>query len=344
MRGGVSVLVFCLLASAPVQAHEEGAPQEAPDLCEPGWWKLTGAALQSSGGKDATFAAHWEQAIAKIGKCAHRPEMRPTCLVVQGHYDPEVFPEAVAARYGSPEAAQVARAQARAARVKARLLEEGIADSRLLERAPPPEPSFRGAMVWLSPECVAGAAPDEAGSVGAASGYGSGGAKTRSKHGDEALWVAAGFEGLGLMVEGDDPLRARLRLGVGWRSEQLYLRFGAGPSFSPTRSQRWGLELELGAGWVPRRWLHVGAFGGYRISSNSPSQPWAEQAWSIGIESAQCLGLSDGGLYLCATEAVAPAGNLLSRTIEVDNQLIFGPEHEQSVLQLSLGIVLRQEL
>jgi len=333
-----------LLASAPAQAHEEGAPEEAPAQCKPGWWKLTGAALQSTGGRDATFAAHWERAIAGIGKCAHLPEMRSTCLVVQGHYDPEVFPEAVAARYGSPEAAQAARAQARAARVKARLLEEGIADSRLLEQAPPPEPSFRGAMVWLSPECAVGAPPDGADAVGTASGHGSDRAEAKSRRGDEALWVAAGFEGLALMVEGDDPLRARLRLGVGWLKDQLYLRFGAAPSFSPTRSQRWGLELELGAGWVPRRWLHVGAFGGYRISSDSPSQPWAEQAWSVGIESAQCLELSEGGLQLCATEAVAPAGNLLSRTIEVDNQLIFGPEHEQSVLQLSLGIVLRQEL
>ena len=129
MRIAMLALIFVLLSGSPAQAHEEAPPEEAPKLCQPGSWKLTGAALQSSGGKDATFASHWEQALERIGKCARLPEMRSTCLVVQGHYDPEVFPEAIAARYGSPQAAQAARAQARAARVKARLLEEGVADS-----------------------------------------------------------------------------------------------------------------------------------------------------------------------------------------------------------------------
>ena len=150
---GARDLALALLGLLSVPAGSEAA--ELPAACGAGVWTLKGAALASEGGRRADFSSAWEPALEGVVACAARPEVADSCVEVQGRFDAQPFPDEVVRVYGSPKAAQSARAHGRAANVVAWLHGKGVPAARIVEVPPPQEASFRGAQIRLRRGCHA---------------------------------------------------------------------------------------------------------------------------------------------------------------------------------------------
>jgi hypothetical protein len=255
---------------------------------------------------------------------------------------------------GGQAAAQSLRARGRAVRVQSWLNGHGIAPDRIRDQPPPSEPSWRGVSLSIQPGCLpAPPIPPDPQKVRLIVHQ----TLADNPPAPQVIrvelpepvetpgpwWLGAGTGVSGLLADGaEDTVSALARLSVGWTGQHTYAHVDGGLTLGSERGQARGWESTLGGGWHPLPWLLVGGRAGHRISGLDFTAPWADQAWFVGVESGQCLGLT-AGLDLCIEEFVG-AGPWAQRAVDVHDTLYFVPEQTRTALHLGLTIAMRQGL
>lgn len=363
MDGGI-IKASCVVALAlPGVAFAAGPvlPDGAPEACKGGAWQLKGAPQDSE--EDASFNADWVRDLDEVATCLKDERLARTCVMVQGRYDEAPFVGPVGKALGGQTAAQTLRARGRALRVLSWLYDAGVPPARIRERPPPSQPSWRGVLVELlvgcvppKPEPVIIAAQPDMEQVRAvvreALAEQPAGEKTQLIHVElpppppdtpGPWWLSAGVGVGGLFADGADNVATGLtRIGAGWTGQHTYAQLHGGLTFGSETGQSRGWETGLGLGWHALHWLDVGARAGHRVSGADFTEPWADQAWFGGVESAQCQTMV-AGLDLCVEELVG-GGWWTQRAVEVGDTFFFVPEEERGALVLGFAVAMRQGL
>lgn len=347
-----------------------------PEVCNGGHWKLTGADFTS--GIEVTYQQEWTPTLKQVALCLNHKHLKQKCLEIQGQYDDIPFSEEIIAAVGSLETAQSARAMGRATAVVTKLSELGVPINRLQVIAPPIQPSFRGVGLTLIDDCVDMVDDDYTSLIAKeleklraeqSEKYCSkvvvedlalsiasqlkkhehtkpipGPGPMPSKH---HFWLSAGIDfNLWVVSPTDSPstfFSSVFRIGAGWQNELLYARLATGASVGIEASQRVGLDMGGAVGYYHQKWLQIGAVGGFRLTTTTPTKPWLEQIWYLGLEGTHCL-VEFSGNEVCVREAVGPFGGLLTRAEVVDGQIEQIKDDYRSLLRFDLGVLVRHNL
>jgi hypothetical protein len=355
MLAGILLGLFSQATATAQSAYgtEAAATPSRRELCEPGEWELRGA--DAARGIGATYRDDWAPTLARVASCLKLESMQRACVRVRGHFDEVRFDAGVVEAFGTPVAAQLARARARSAVVVSKLLELGASDERLIELPPAQEPSYRGVSLVLSPLCVADAAGPSDGKVQEVhvttidSGSVADEVARRLRPPappppPKRIWLEAGAM---MTAEWESAVRSPgLRLaplplmGAGVRLSPFYVRMGAGLSIGLPTEQRYGADVQIGAGYFGSDLLQVGIVGGYRIATWKLGKGWTHQAWFVGIEGTQCL-VRLGPGSLCLREVVGPLGGDVTRAAERDGTLETIHEQSGALMRFDIGVLYR---
>lgn len=153
-RDGRGGSVLWILVCALALPFPKGGKAQAGTSCEAGAWRLEGASSSPEEDGSAVYVAEWEPLLDEVAACLAAPALQYACIEIQGQFDDRTFSSSVVTAFGSLEAAQQARARARANVVQARLEEKGVSPGRLRQRSPGREPTFRGATLTVVPDCL----------------------------------------------------------------------------------------------------------------------------------------------------------------------------------------------
>lgn len=351
---GRCLLVGCLLLNPLVSRAAEQAPAAptAPFDCSAGTWRLAGAPARVDA--DASFNPEWTPTLQALAACIKSPTWQTVCLTIRGHSDEVKFDSATASAFGSPEAAQLSRANGRSLRVTASLYELGVPGDRLRQLPPSGGAEFRGVEITAHPGCIAGPTSDAPG-----------------KPVDPALlqqmvkssvkevldeqkpvpvppaphlfWAEAGLDAALVGFSPSTSIGPVLRAGAGWRHRWAYARANLGFSVGSIAPQRIGGEVALGAGYIHAPWLQLGLTASARLSTHGLLTPWLEQTWALGVEGTHCL-WNFSGYQLCAREAVLPLGVRVRQGEEIAGQVYRIHVTNDFSLRFDVGLVLRRDL
>ncbi|MCA9545131.1 MAG: hypothetical protein KC613_12095 [Myxococcales bacterium] len=309
-----------------------------PGECQPAW-QLAGAAEVASADESATVPKAWSDALTQVAEClAAQPE---ACVEIEGQTDDTPFPPHVVAAMGGPQAAQLLRAHGRAVSVAAHLRQLGVAPGQLREAPPNTKAEARGVALRLIEAC-ADRAPSEVTSVLSQT-FNIEYEAVRAQRASDSLWWAdAGLAFDWLVSEPGSLLDGQLRVGIGWLTHKVYARVFGGVLVGDSENHRVAGEYGGAVGYRPLQWLDVGAFGSHRVASRAVSDGWFEQAWTVGLESAQRLWQPQAGTGLWITESVAPLGQRWRRAEVVDDHVEAFPTRTWGLLRFSLTLSVRQ--
>ncbi len=241
--------------------------------------------------------------------------------------------------------------------------EFAVAPQQLIEVPPGTEATFRGAMLTLRKACL-----DDTMSVDAVVERVLSATEERSRvvapqpapveeapaaveavvvpvdDGPSMFWLEAATDVGVMFLDPENVVSPVLRVGVGWRIPWVYARANAGLAVSSIAEQRTAVELQGSAGVVPLSWLEAGLVLGHRTGSSSPVEPWLEQTWFFGVESAQCLIEISDDTQLCFQESIYPFGRRLRRAEVNDGQIERVAPVRDSVFRFDLAAALRLDI
>ncbi|AKU92176.1 hypothetical protein AKJ08_2563 [Vulgatibacter incomptus] len=346
------MVVLGAISTSPAPASAQLPPVESSSpACTGHRFRLDGAAALPDSSGSATLVPEWLPALETIADCLRRPEHERTCAVVQGRFDEQSFSHAVVTAFGSAQAAQLARARARATAVLSRLSELGVPAERLREAPPLPEPTWRGTEVVLLEGCLP--APqrlseddvrlvEEARAVLAAPPQPQVVVQEVAAPASPSPFFVEAGPGGSLELSSSAVAAPSLRAGLGARRGHVTGRVSAAIATASPDERRASWELKAGAGYALLGWLDLGLAGGLRWGSVGLDSPWLDRSWFAGFEAVECpLSLAEG-TELCLEQSLFPIGSVHKRARIEDGKLERIPATRDSLVRLELGAFLRQ--
>ncbi len=158
------------------------------------------------------------------------------------------------------------------------------------------------------------------------------------------LWVGVGTGFDGQLHEPEHAFGGGGTLTVGWRDEYLQVRLFSSVVGSVREVQRVGVEYGLGVAYPYSDWVDIGLYLGHRIASSGVTDAWLEQAWFLGIESAQRLWSFAEHTHLWIREGFSPVGQRWRRAESVDGELRALEQETRYQARFEVGLYFQQEI
>ncbi len=340
--------------TTPVDDGQTGSSMSCDEM------RLEGASTRSD--EDAAFREDWRPALHRAAECLAAIEHDRACIEVQGQFDDRTFGGDMRRVVGGSEAAQIQRARGRSGAVVSELVDSlGVDYTRIRERPPGTEPTYRGVRLRVVDDCLPGPPPaaelpEWASSPEALE-------ATMRQRGlvqdapdpepepepEEAGPTFGPFSidtalTLGLIqVEPNDGYTVDLRLSAGWGEDFVYARAFVGLGTSDALEQRTAFEWGLAGGIRPLRWLRVGGRFTHRLGTLRPFETWLEQSWLIGIESEQRI-VQTERVSIWIGEHLTPFGWRLQRASVDNGGVIDTPNRSDYAFVAGISFIVRGHL
>lgn len=262
------------------------------------------------------------------------------------------------AAFGSEEAAQRARARARADAVQAKLEERGLAPGRLRQRAPGASPTFRGVELTFVPDCLPlGELSEDQRQALAEARAILENPPTRTVEVLREVEVPSGGLALPLPLFAETGLHGglafpqagaafspQLSVALGGRVDPAYGRVEGRIATDTAESRRGGWGIRWAGGMDLHPLLALGVVGDLQWSSVGLSEAWLERSFRLGIEGSQCLLRVGEGTDLCLRQSFFPYGSLSRRGTIRDRVLEVHDGTTEYMLSAELGLLIRYSL
>ncbi len=328
MRPTLAIVGLALLfVLGPNTAH---ADEPAPS-CPEGSLVFDG--LSAEAGPAGLFREDWLPRLTALAQCVTQPGAEAHCLEVQGQFDDRSFSKELTQALGGELAAQAFRAQGRAQRAMSELGRLGVRARQLVYVPAGEQPTFRGVVIKVVPECLARATPAPASAPNPPP------ERIIERHivherihvdGPPATIPEDALRGvleagLGASVtsiedrSNDKRVAAAGLLGIGGAIEQgrWYGRAVVAGMLGSEELRTSSFETRLSVGPRIVSKVSLGVLVGHRVSSRTAFGPWLEQLVFAGIESTQCPFSAWSKTALCVYESFG--GGMSFRRAEYDS-------------------------
>lgn len=352
--GATRTILLCALAFACLH----GTRAAASEPCSASSWNLDGASSSPKEDGSATFVSTWNPVLDEIAACVSDPSHAYTCIEIQGQFDELAFSPGVIAAFGSEEAAQKARARARADAVREKLEEKGVGPERLRQRSPGASPTFRGVRLTLLSECLPRAELSESDRQALAEARAIiANPPTRTVEvvrevkvptgGFDLpfpLYTEAGLHGGLAFPEAGPALSPIVSVAIGGKVDQVYGRMEGRIASDTAESRRGGWGLRAAGGMELHSLLALGLVGDLQWSSVGLSEAWLERSFRLGVEGTQCLIRLGEGSAFCLRQSLFPFGSLARRGTIRDGVLKVHEKVSEYLLSAELGLIFHYSL
>lgn len=359
MKVVFSWALVLLLSASPALA------EEVDDVCAAGKWRFDGlnAAVKD---EEAVFREAWLPLLQQVAQCAVRKEHDQSCFEVQGQWDETKFSKQAIDIFGSTEAVQASRADARSRRIAKALQDLGVPAEQIKQTHPPTEPTFRGVELTLVPKCLTTQAKIQemvqqavetsvsseveektaavVSRVSAMEEKLDAPAPASTPKRRHHLYAGAALGVTSTLFQPNSGVGGALYLSVGYATQPVHVRLALDLGVGSQATQRTHIGVLGSAHWIFADWMQVGLGAGWRVTSYSPSVPWYEQHFSVGIDAQHCFyRFADSG-ELCVSEFLAPVGARMRRAEYDSTQtLVRINDSTEWLLRFDVAITVRKD-